>query len=91
MIFLAYQTRFSTIFPSADKSYLTYPYPTRGIDKKLTITCVINTLVVYRRSCNSVIKTLGIDVTETSYTTSTFNMADINVQERDSLMATPTL
>ena len=32
--FLAYQTQFSTIFTSADKSYLTYPYPTCGTDKK---------------------------------------------------------
>ena len=31
--FLAYPTRLSAIFTSADKSYLTYPYPTRGIDK----------------------------------------------------------
>ena len=37
---LAYQTRFSAIFTSADKSYLTYPYPTRGIDKKQRTTRV---------------------------------------------------
>ena len=37
---------FSAIFTGADKSYLTYPYPTRGIDKKRTTTCVVNTLVV---------------------------------------------
>ena len=30
---LPYQTRFSAIFASADKSYLTHPYPTRGVDK----------------------------------------------------------
>ena len=34
---------------------------------------------------------LGVDVTATSHTTSTFNMADVNRKERDSLMATPTL
>ena len=34
-IFLAYWTKFSTIFTSADNSYLTYPYPTRVIDKKM--------------------------------------------------------
>ena len=39
----------------------------------------------------SVVKTLGVDVTTTSHTTSIFNMADVNVQERDSLMATSTL
>ena len=44
--FLAYQTRFNTIFTSADKSYLTYPYPTRGIDKNRIPTHVVNTLVV---------------------------------------------
>ena len=39
-IFLAHQTRFSAILISADKSYLTYPYPTCGIDKKSnTTTC----------------------------------------------------
>ena len=31
---LAYQTRYFLIFTSAFKSYLTYPYQTRGIDKK---------------------------------------------------------
>ena len=47
-VFLAYQTRFTAIFTSADKSYLrpTYLYPTRGIDKKRIITRVVNTLVV---------------------------------------------
>ena len=44
--FLAHQTRFSAIFSSADKIYLTYPYPTRGIDKKRITTRVVNTLVV---------------------------------------------
>ena len=34
---------------------------------------------------------LGIDIIMTSHMTSTFNMADIHVKERDSLMATPTL
>ena len=29
-VFLAYQTRVSAIFTSAEKSYLTYLYPTRG-------------------------------------------------------------
>ena len=48
-LFRAPQTRFSlfAICISADKSYLTYPYPTpRGIDKKRITTRVINTLVV---------------------------------------------
>ena len=44
--FLAHQTRFSAIFTSADKSYLTYRYPTRGIDKKCITTRDVNTLVV---------------------------------------------
>ena len=30
---LAYQTSFFAVFTSAEKSYLKYPYPTRGIDK----------------------------------------------------------
>ena len=34
---------------------------------------------------------LGFDVSATSHTTSTFNMADVNVQECDSLMETPSL
>ena len=44
--FLAYQASFSAIFTSAHKSYLTCPYPTRGIDKKRIITPVGNKLVV---------------------------------------------
>ena len=44
-IFLAHQIRFSVIFTSADKSHLTYPYPTRGIDKNRITTRVVNTLV----------------------------------------------
>ena len=43
------------------------------------------------RSRNSVVKTTGIDVIVTSHMTSTFNMADVNVHERDALVATPTL
>ena len=43
---LAHQTRFSMIFTSADKSYLTYPYLTRGIDKNRKPTHIANTLVV---------------------------------------------
>ena len=31
--FLAYRTEVSAIFISANKSYLKYPHPTRGIDK----------------------------------------------------------
>ena len=31
---LANQTRFSVIFTGADKSYLTYPYPTPGMNRK---------------------------------------------------------
>ena len=45
-IFHAYRTEFSAIFTGADKSYLTYPYPTSGIDKKRTTAHVVNTLVV---------------------------------------------
>ena len=46
-MFLAYQTRFSAIFSSANKSYFTYHYPTCGIDKKKRITTrVVNTLIV---------------------------------------------
>ena len=42
---------------------------------------------LYRRSRNSVAKTLKL----TSHTTSTFNMADINVKQYDLFMAAPTL
>ena len=38
--FLAYQTRFSLIFTSADKSYLKYPYLTYGIDHIQLLTFV---------------------------------------------------
>ena len=38
--------RLSYIPLSEHKSYLTYPYPTRGIDKKRITTRVVNTLVV---------------------------------------------
>ena len=31
---------------SADKSYLTYPYPTRGMDKNRKTTYAANTLIV---------------------------------------------
>ena len=34
------------IFTSADKSYLTYPYPTPGMDKNKKTTRAANTLVV---------------------------------------------
>ena len=34
-LFLAYQTRVFSIFTSADKSYLTYPFPTCGMDKQV--------------------------------------------------------
>ena len=47
--------------------------------------------LLYRRPRNSVVKTLGVDVIATSHTTSTFNMADVNVYECNSSMATPTL
>ena len=43
---LAYQTKFSAIFTSADKACLTYPYPTRWTDKKRITARVVNTLVV---------------------------------------------
>ena len=46
---------------------------------------------LYRRSQNSVVNTLQEDVIAMSHMTSIFNMADVNIQERDSLMATPTL
>ena len=77
---LAYQTRFSAIFTSADKSYLTYtyPYPTLGIDK-IKSQHVLSIHWLYRRSHNSVFKMLGVDVIVTSYTMSTFNMADVKV------------
>ena len=45
----------------------------------------------YTRSRYSVIKRLEVDIIVTSHTTSTFNMADVNKQERESLMATPML
>ena len=55
---------------------------------------ILHTLIrihwLYRKSRNSVVKTLGIDVITTSYTTSTFNMVDVNVKERGSFIATPT-
>ena len=34
-LFLAYLTRVFSIFTSADKSYLTYPFPTCGMDKQV--------------------------------------------------------
>ena len=46
---------------------------------------------LYERSHYSVVKTLGVDVIVTSHTTSTFNMADVNVKESVSLMVTPKL
>ena len=46
---------------------------------------------LYRKSRNSVVKTLGIDVIATSHTTSTFNMVDDNVKGRGSFMAILTL
>ena len=60
-------------FTSDDKIYLTYPYPTRGIDKKT------NNNTCQWRSRNYVVKTLGVDVIGMSHTTWTFNMADVNV------------
>ena len=89
-IFLSHQTRFSAIFTNANKSYLTYPYPTRGIDK-IENQHVLLIHWLYRKSCNSVVKTFGDDVIATSHTTSNFNMADVNVWEPDSCMWTPTL
>ena len=38
---------------------------------------------LYRRSRNSVIKALGVDVSAPSHT-SAFNMVDVNLQKRDS-------
>ena len=46
---------------------------------------------LYRRSRNSVVKSLAVDVIAMSHTTSSFIMADVNVWERDSLLTTPTL
>ena len=34
------------IFTSADKSYLTYPYPTHAIDKKQITTHAVDTLII---------------------------------------------
>ena len=59
----------------------------RGIDKK-RITRDVNRLVAWRTR-NSDVKTLGVDVIATSHTT--YNMTDVNVYKRDSLMASPTL
>ena len=42
----AYQTRLFATFTESDKSYLTYPYPTFGVDKNRITSLVINTLVV---------------------------------------------
>ena len=88
---LAYQTRFSSIFTSADKSDLTYPYPTRDIDKKTNNNICCQLIHLLYRGSDSVIKMLGVDVIATSDTTSAFYMADINVQELDSWMVTPML
>ena len=65
------------IFTSADKSYLTYPYPTHGIDKTNNNTCCQYIGCIGDHV--TVIKMLGVDVIAMSHTTSTFNMADINV------------
>ena len=46
---------------------------------------------LYRRSRNTVVKMSEVDIIATSHTTSTFNMADVNIIEHDSLMETPTL
>ena len=87
---LAYQTKVSVIFISADKSYLTYPYPNRGMHKN-ELPHVLSIHWLYKRSHNSVAKTLEVDVIATSHTTSSFKMAPVNVQERDQSTATPTL
>ena len=84
VLFLAYQTRLSAFFTSADKSYLTYPYMTCI---KIVQQHVLVIHGLYGRSHNSVVKTLEL----TSYMTLPFNMADVNINERDSFMATPTL
>ena len=42
----AYQTRLFATFTGADKSYLTYPYPTFGVDKNRITPLAVNTLVV---------------------------------------------
>ena len=89
----AHQTRFSVIFTSADKSYLTYPYPIHGIDKKRITICFVNMCCqyigciwghvnlhwLYRRSRNSAVKTLGVDVIGTSHEMSTFSIVEINI------------
>ena len=46
---------------------------------------------LYRKSRNSVVKTFGVDVIVTSHTTSTCNMADVNILECDSLVTPLTL
>ena len=46
---------------------------------------------LYRRSRNSVVTTLGVDVIETSLTKSIFKVADYNVKEREAFTTTPIL
>ena len=52
---------------------------------------MLSTHWLYRRSRNSVVKTFGADFIAISRTASTFNMADVNVSEGDSLMASSSL
>ena len=73
------------IFTSADKFYLTYPYPTGEIDKKR----MKNVLSIHR--LYTVVKTFGVDIIATSHTMSTFSMAFVKVLECDSLIVTPVL
>ena len=65
-------------------SDIIYPYQTCGIDKKKKKNAKPHALSIhwlYRRSGNSVVKMLGVDISAsaTSHATSTFNMADVNV------------
>ena len=46
---------------------------------------------LYRRSRNSVVTTLGVDVIATSQTKSIFEVADVNVKEHEAFTATPIL
>ena len=70
-IFLAYHIRFST---SAVKSYLSYPYPTHGMDEKQIITCQYIGCIG-----GHVTLLLGVDFIETSHTASIINMTDVGV------------
>ena len=84
--FLAYRTRFSAIFTSADKPYLTYPYPIRGIDKKRITTPVVN------NGCIGSHVTLSLRRWElTPLRRHIRRQLSVGGRQRDTLMATPML